>query len=124
MDSLLTTPPQWRDKVMVYYYYIFSVLCSYYLHIRQLIVFPFLFVAVFMFVLSQSLDSLLGEDHEGNPIPGAPPPNVTLITAIFFALNFLAATQDIAVDGWALTMLSRYTTSSQPHRTLPWMAGP
>ena len=25
----------------------------------------------------------------------------------FFALYFLMATQDIAVDGWALTMLSR-----------------
>ena len=26
---------------------------------------------------------------------------------MFFFLNFLAATQDIAVDGWALTMLKR-----------------
>jgi len=26
---------------------------------------------------------------------------------VFLPLNFLAATQDIAVDGWALTMLSR-----------------
>ena len=34
-------------------------------------------------------------------------PSITLLTAIFFSLNFLAATQDIAVDGWALTMLSR-----------------
>ena len=30
-----------------------------------------------------------------------------MLTAAFFALNFLAATQDIAVDGWALTMLSK-----------------
>lgn len=30
-----------------------------------------------------------------------------ILTALFFALNFLAATQDIAVDGWALTMLSK-----------------
>ena len=29
------------------------------------------------------------------------------MTAFFFALYFLMATQDIAVDGWALTMLSR-----------------
>ena len=36
------------------------------------------------------------------------PPNVTLLTAVFFALNFLAATQDIAVDGWALTMLQKH----------------
>jgi len=34
-------------------------------------------------------------------------PNVLLLTIIFFALNFLAATQDIAVDGWALTMLRK-----------------
>ena len=32
-------------------------------------------------------------------------PDVTTLTAMFFFLNFLAATQDIAVDGWALTML-------------------
>lgn len=32
-------------------------------------------------------------------------PNMALLTCIFLALNFLAATQDIAVDGWALTML-------------------
>ena len=31
-----------------------------------------------------------------------------MLTIIFFALNFLAATQDIAVDGWALTMLSKH----------------
>nr|AKN21636.1 slc33a-1 [Schmidtea mediterranea] len=29
------------------------------------------------------------------------------LTSAFFLLNFLAATQDIAVDGWALTMLSK-----------------
>lgn len=29
------------------------------------------------------------------------------ITALFFLLVLLAATQDIAVDGWALTLLSR-----------------
>lgn len=32
-------------------------------------------------------------------------PNTTFLTLMFFCLNFLAATQDIAVDGWALTML-------------------
>ncbi|ETN86082.1 hypothetical protein NECAME_16483 [Necator americanus] len=34
-------------------------------------------------------------------------PNVLLLMLIFLPLNFLAATQDIAVDGWALTILSR-----------------
>lgn len=34
-------------------------------------------------------------------------PNVELLTGYFMLLYFLMATQDIAVDGWALTMLSR-----------------
>nr|CAG4642450.1 EOG090X04K8 [Evadne anonyx] len=34
-------------------------------------------------------------------------PNIKMLTLVFFVLNFLAATQDIAVDGWALTMLHR-----------------
>ncbi|UYV82771.1 SLC33A1 [Cordylochernes scorpioides] len=34
-------------------------------------------------------------------------PGIYMLTSMFFLLNFLAATQDIAVDGWALTMLSR-----------------
>ncbi|GAA5820863.1 hypothetical protein JCM11251_001850 [Rhodosporidiobolus azoricus] len=34
-------------------------------------------------------------------------PNVNVLTALFFTLVFFAATQDIAVDGWALTLLSK-----------------
>ncbi|XP_050442543.1 acetyl-coenzyme A transporter 1 [Adelges cooleyi] len=34
-------------------------------------------------------------------------PNTIFLTIMFFCLNFLAATQDIAVDGWALTMLRK-----------------
>ena len=33
---------------------------------------------------------------------------VLILFSMFFFLNFLAATQDIAVDGWALTMLQRH----------------
>lgn len=33
--------------------------------------------------------------------------DINQLTLIFFLLYFLAATQDIAVDGWALTMLSK-----------------
>lgn len=33
--------------------------------------------------------------------------DVTSITALFFLLVLMAATQDIAVDGWALTLLAR-----------------
>uniref|UniRef100_A0A3Q3QIL4 Acetyl-coenzyme A transporter 1 n=1 Tax=Monopterus albus TaxID=43700 RepID=A0A3Q3QIL4_MONAL len=55
-------------------------------------------LGLFMLYLSVRVDSLL--QSEG----GA---NVVTLTALFFMLTFLAATQDIAVDGWALTMLSR-----------------
>jgi len=36
------------------------------------------------------------------------------VTAFFFALYFLMATQDIAVDGWALTMLHRKNRGKGP----------
>ncbi|KAL3273496.1 hypothetical protein HHI36_014937 [Cryptolaemus montrouzieri] len=50
----------------------------------------------FMLFLSQHVDQWLGEN-----------PNIEILTLLFFILNFLAATQDIAVDGWALTMLKK-----------------
>ncbi|XP_054286614.1 acetyl-coenzyme A transporter 1-like isoform X1 [Macrosteles quadrilineatus] len=34
-------------------------------------------------------------------------PHIVLLTIMFFILNFLGATQDIAVDGWAITMLKK-----------------
>ncbi|AET38579.1 uncharacterized protein Ecym_3067 [Eremothecium cymbalariae DBVPG len=37
--------------------------------------------------------------------------NVTSLTVCFFVLVFLCATQDIAVDGWALTILSKQSLS-------------
>ena len=51
-----------------------------------------------MLLLSTKVDQYLGA--EGSP-------DVKTLTIAFFFLNFLAATQDIAVDGWALTMLHR-----------------
>ena len=54
----------------------------------------------FMLVLSYNIPSLLGQ-FEGGRI------NVFALALHFFILNLLAATQDIAVDGWALTMLSK-----------------
>jgi hypothetical protein len=32
---------------------------------------------------------------------------IYILTAVFFMFTFLAATQDIVVDAWALTMLSK-----------------
>lgn len=40
--------------------------------------------------------------------------NVRGVTAFFFLLYFLMATQDIAVDGWALTMLSKKNRGRGP----------
>lgn len=55
-----------------------------------------------MLVLSSHVNTWLGTDPAGD---NHLEPNVQILTLIFFSLNFLAATQDIAVDGWALTML-------------------
>ncbi|KAL4142293.1 hypothetical protein QTP88_004779 [Uroleucon formosanum] len=42
-----------------------------------------------------------------NLLPESGNPNIMMLVYIFFVINFLAATQDIAVDGWALTMLKK-----------------
>ncbi|XP_017570912.1 acetyl-coenzyme A transporter 1 [Pygocentrus nattereri] len=57
-------------------------------------------LGLFMLGLSFTVDSLLDTN-------GSRGPDVVTLTSVFFMLAFLAATQDIAVDGWALTMLSR-----------------
>lgn len=53
-------------------------------------------IGVTLFVLSYQVDHLIDTLQIG------------MLTAFFFFLNFLTATQDMAVDGWALTMLKRY----------------
>ncbi|XP_041378561.1 acetyl-coenzyme A transporter 1-like [Gigantopelta aegis] len=58
-------------------------------------------IGIFMFTLSGHVTDVLGDSDSTAEV------NILLLTCIFFMLNFLAATQDIAVDGWALTMLSR-----------------
>jgi len=40
-------------------------------------------------------------------------PAINTLTALFLAMNFLCATQDIAVDGWALTMLRKENANYQ-----------
>ncbi|KAK6733848.1 hypothetical protein RB195_017547 [Necator americanus] len=57
-------------------------------------------IGLFMLVLSFRVSYIMGEGTDSAP-------NVLLLMLIFLPLNFLAATQDIAVDGWALTILSR-----------------
>lgn len=57
-------------------------------------------LGLFMIYLSTQVDHLLGNTDGRTP-------DVIALTVTFFLFEFLAATQDIAVDGWALTMLSR-----------------
>ncbi|XP_012302775.1 acetyl-coenzyme A transporter 1 isoform X1 [Aotus nancymaae] len=57
-------------------------------------------LGLFMIYLSTQVDRLLGNTDDRTP-------DVVALTVTFFLFEFLAATQDIAVDGWALTMLSR-----------------
>lgn len=60
-----------------------------------------LIVGGILWFLSTNVDGLLLADK----------PPVNLITALFFVLVLFAATQDIAVDGWALTLLSQENLS-------------
>jgi MFS transporter, PAT family, solute carrier family 33 (acetyl-CoA transportor), member 1 len=57
-------------------------------------------IGMIMITAGGRVDLLLG------PVGGATPVNVKALTALFLAFYFLAATQDIAVDGLALTALS------------------
>jgi PAT family acetyl-CoA transporter-like MFS transporter 1 len=67
-----------------------------------------LLIAAVMFVMGGYVDSWLGTgEHATNS------PDVETLTAVFFFLFFLCATQDIAVDGWAITMLSKENTGWQ-----------
>ena len=55
-------------------------------------------------------------------------PDVVALTAMFFIFNFLAATQDVAVDGWALTMLKPRNvgyaaTCNSVGQTTGWIMG-
>nr|XP_039263177.1 acetyl-coenzyme A transporter 1-like [Styela clava]XP_039263178.1 acetyl-coenzyme A transporter 1-like [Styela clava] len=54
-------------------------------------------IGIVMYILSLNMDKVLETKN----------PNIWALTISFFILNFCAATQDIAVDGWALTMLSK-----------------
>ncbi|KAJ1347234.1 hypothetical protein KIN20_002251 [Parelaphostrongylus tenuis] len=57
-------------------------------------------IGLFMLLVSFNVPYIMGD-------VGGSGPNVFVLMLFFLPLNFLAATQDIAVDGWALTILSR-----------------
>jgi PAT family acetyl-CoA transporter-like MFS transporter 1 len=60
-------------------------------------------MGIFMLYLSRHVDRWLGNEEDSDL-------NIGLLTALFFVLNVLAATQDIVVDGWALTMFKRFAS--------------
>lgn len=63
------------------------------------------FIGFYMIFFSDYIKQLLDSNRsEGGG-------NILLLTVIFFTFTFLAATHDIVVDGWALTMLSQENVS-------------
>ncbi|OWR52234.1 acetyl-coenzyme A transporter 1 like protein [Danaus plexippus plexippus] len=56
-------------------------------------------IGIGMILMSTCITDWLGSEEKA--------PSMAILTVTFLLLNFLAATQDIAVDGWALTMLKR-----------------
>lgn len=66
---------------------------------RKTWVIPVQFLAAgSMLYAATAVEQLLGETGE--------PADIKSLTLLFFCIYFLMATQDIAVDGWAITMLS------------------
>jgi PAT family acetyl-CoA transporter-like MFS transporter 1 len=63
-----------------------------------------LICGLMMVMTSSMINEMLGDKSK--------PPDVRGLTIFFFVLYFLMATQDIAVDGWAITILS--------HKNVGW----
>lgn len=57
---------------------------------------------IFMLVLSFYINLWLSG--------GGRKPNIEILTILYFGLNFLAASQDVTVDGWAVQMVQRRNT--------------
>ncbi|VDN28435.1 unnamed protein product, partial [Dibothriocephalus latus] len=66
-------------------------------------------IGIDLFVLSGRVNAWLGRpaDQNWGPLGVAGDVQIWGLTVAFFGLTLLAATQDIVVDGWALTMLSK-----------------
>uniref|UniRef100_A0A183B9V3 Acetyl-coenzyme A transporter 1 n=1 Tax=Echinostoma caproni TaxID=27848 RepID=A0A183B9V3_9TREM len=66
-------------------------------------------IGIDLLVLASHVDHWFGRDPNNpwGPMGVTNPVDIAQLTASFFGLTMLAATQDIAVDGWALTMLSK-----------------
>ena len=88
-------------------------------------------IGLFMIYISSNTDSLLNfseNDENEDQNLNAPVSSIQYLTFIFFSLNFFAATQDICVDGWCLTMLSKEnvgwaSTCNSVGQTAGWFIG-
>lgn len=68
---------------------------------RKSWIIPFLTLSgLTLFIFSKKVNQWLGDGNESIP-------DVVSLTMIFFALRMFTATQDIAVDGWAITLLQK-----------------
>lgn len=57
-------------------------------------------IGVLLIYIAQNIDEWMGDGDEKRP-------QMFVLTSVFFLLWFITATQDVAVDGWALTMLKK-----------------
>jgi len=83
-------------------------------------------IGITMLITSQYVGKLMGQ--EATETEAGVPPDVTSLTIVFFFLNLMAATQDVAVDGWALTMLKQgnvgyASTCNTLGQTTGWVLG-
>lgn len=58
-------------------------------------------LGIFFFFLSMNVSEWLGNED------GTWQPKTRLLTVMFFVCIFLGSAQDVALDGWALTMLKK-----------------
>ncbi|CAH8438235.1 unnamed protein product [Schistosoma intercalatum] len=66
-------------------------------------------IGIELIILANYINSWLGRDPNNpwSPLGTHHPVDIIRLTVAFFGLTFLAATQDIAVDGWAISILSK-----------------
>lgn len=56
-------------------------------------------VGILLFSFSHKVDEVINKGNSKS--------DIMILTGVFLLFTFLAATQDVALDGWALSMLSK-----------------
>lgn len=65
-------------------------------------------LGVYFLFISMNVDDWLGSDDTSQK------PKTRILTVTFFLCGFLSSIRDVAVDGWALTMLKRFVNIPSP----------